>query len=221
MDLVETADGSHTLAAPYPGEHYHSTHGALRESQHVFVRHGVADLGPRARIGVLEMGFGTGLNALLTRLFALQYRQPIDYVAVESEPLNAAVVAQLNYPQVVDGAGALFAELHDLTWGPTARLDPFFSLEKVHARIEEVDLHARFDAVYYDAFGPGYQPELWTQEAFARVYDVLVVGGVLVTYCAKGQVKRDLRAVGFAVESLPGPPGKREMTRARKVAQNT
>ena len=218
MDIVETADGSHTLASPYPGEHYHSTHGALCEGQHVFVRHGVADLGPRARIGVLEMGFGTGLNALLTRLFAQQHRQPIDYVAIEAKPLDAALVAQLNYPQIIEESGARFAELHDLAWGSNARLDAFFSLKKVHVRIEEADLSERFDVVYYDAFGPAYQPELWTREAFARMYKVLVPGGVLVTYCAKGQVKRDLRAVGFAVESLPGPPGKREMTRARKVA---
>lgn len=218
MKIVSTGDGSHTVSARYSGEHYHSTHGAVAESIHVFVQHGLEAVGPRAQVKVLEMGFGTGLNALLTSLWARRQGQHIVYVSVESEPLPDSIVVQLNYGRIVEGATAdLLAELHGVPWEDVVQLDAHFTLQKVHARIEEVELESDFDVVYYDAFGPVYQPELWTIDVFARMYNALALGGVLVTYCAKGQVKRDLRAVGFSVESLPGPPGKREMTRARKV----
>ena len=174
-------------------------------------------LGPRIRIRVLEMGFGTGLNALLTQLRARRLTQPVDFVSVDSEPLPRSIIDQLNYGRSVEGAtGDMLNRLHDAPWGEVVPMELFFQLQKLHTRIEEVQLEASFDVVYYDAFGPAYQPELWTRDAFARMYDVLLPGGTIVTYCAKGQVKRDLRAVGFSVESLPGPPGKREMTRARK-----
>ncbi len=218
MDIVQTDDGSHTLSSRYSGEHYHSTHGAQRESQHVFIRQGIASLESRAPISVLEMGFGTGLNALLTQLFAARTRQRVAYVTIEAEPVPLEVVELLNYGRMVEGATVdLFARLHAAPWDQTNDLDEWFTLQKVQARIEDVPFDPHFDVVYYDAFGPNYQPELWTQEAFAHMYGALRPGGILVTYCAKGQVKRDLRAVGFTVESLPGPPGKREMTRARKA----
>ena len=217
MQIVSTGDGSHTVSSRFSAEHYHSTHGAVRESIHVFIRHGLDMLGPRIRIRVLEMGFGTGLNALLTQLRARRLTQPVDFVSVDSEPLPRSIIDQLNYGRSVEGAtGDMLNRLHDAPWGEVVPLEPFFQLQKLHTRIEEVQLEAPFDVVYYDAFGPAYQPELWTRDAFARMYDVLLPGGTIVTYCAKGQVKRDLRAVGFSVESLPGPPGKREMTRARK-----
>ncbi len=217
MQIVITGDGSHTLSSRFRGEHYHSTHGAVGESIHVFIRHGLDILGPRMRIRVLEVGFGTGLNALLTQMRARRLMQSIDFVSVDSEPLPRSIIDQLNYGRSVEGAtGDMLNRLHDAPWGEAVQLELFFRLQKVHARIEEVSLDASFDVVYYDAFGPAYQPELWTRDAFVRMYDVLLPGGKLVTYCAKGQVKRDLRAVGFSVESLPGPPGKREMTRACK-----
>ena len=220
MKIVSTGDGSHTLSSRFRGEHYHSTHGALGESIHVFIRYGLDMLGPRMGIRVLEMGFGTGLNALLTQMRARRLMQSIDFVSVDSEPLPRSIIDQLNYGRSVKGAtGDMLNRLHDAPWGEAVQLEPFFRLQKVQARIEEVSLDASFDVVYYDAFGPAYQPELWTRDAFARMYDVLLPGGTLVTYCAKGQVKRDLRAVGFSVESLPGPPGKREMTRACKCTK--
>ena len=218
MHIVNTGDGSHTVTSRFSGEHYHSTHGAVGESLHVFLRNGLDALGPRAQIRVLEMGFGTGLNALLTRLRARRLEQLIDFVSVESQPLPQSIISQLNYGRTVEGAtDDMLAQLHGAPWGEVVQLEPFFRLQKVQARIEEVELVRSFNAVYYDAFGPAYQPELWTRDLFARMYDVLLPGGVLVTYCAKGQVKRDLREAGFLVESPPGPPGKREMTRARKV----
>ena len=148
------------------------------------------------------MGFGTGLNALLTRLRARRLEQLIDFVSVESQPLPQSIISQLNYGRTVEGATEdMLAQLHAAPWGEVVQLEPFFRLQKVQARIEEVELVRSFNAVYYDAFGPAYQPELWTSDLFARMCDVFLPGGVLVTYCAKGQVKRDLREAGFLVES--------------------
>lgn len=220
--IVTTSDGSHTLFVPELGEHYHSVHGAVQESMHVFIKHGLAavTIGEEP-LHVFEMGLGTGLNLLLTALQPLN--RHVHYTAVEAYPVEPNEAASLNY-------GGLFAEqpkakellqrMHALPWNHAAELKPKFTLHKIHAKLKDVswELLPNFSLVYYDAFAPTVQPALWTEEVFAKIFNQMQPGGILVTYCAKGSVKRALKAAGFVLEALPGPPGKREMTRARKVA---
>jgi tRNA U34 5-methylaminomethyl-2-thiouridine-forming methyltransferase MnmC len=215
--LVETADGSHSLYVPALDEHYHSRHGAIQESQHVFLRMGWAALPrPEGVRRVLEIGFGTGLNALLTALAAEAGDMPTHYTGVEAYPLQAAEFQALNYAAQVGEAGAdvLLQDLHAAAWGADVQVRPLFTLHKLEGRIEDFVLVAAVDLIYFDAFAPEKQPELWTQAVFARMYGMLRPGGLLTTYCAKGDVRRAMLAAGFRVEKVPGPPGKREMLRA-------
>jgi len=219
LRLVETRDGSHTLLHEEYGVTFHSRYGAIQESRHVFLE---AGLHPRAlekkELFVLEVGFGTGLNAFLTWLDAESHGWRIHYVAVEAHPLTLDLAHQLNYAQQLDRPEwqDRFLQLHRAPWNEVLALSPAFQLEKIQARLEELRFPPRFDVVFFDAFAPGAQPELWEEPIFRMLYEALLPGGVLSTYCAKGAVKRILRAVGFEVEALPGPPGKREMTRALK-----
>ncbi len=219
LRLVETRDGSHTLLHEEYGVTFHSRYGAIQESRHVFLE---AGLHPRAlekkELFVLEVGFGTGLNAFLTYLDAETHGWRIHYVAVEAHPLSLDLAHQLNYAQQLDRPEwqDRFLQLHRAPWNEVLALSPAFQLEKIQARLEELRFPPRFDVVFFDAFAPGAQPELWEEPIFRMLYEALLPGGVLSTYCAKGAVKRILRAVGFEVEALPGPPGKREMTRALK-----
>jgi len=219
-ELVVTGDGSHSLYLPGCDEHYHSVHGALRESLHVFIRHGydhvIAAAGGRVRI--LEVGFGTGLNALLTWERTNQGSADVEYTAVEPFPLAAELVLRLNHADSTSTplGGGVFAAMHGCAWGTGVRLGDRFSLVKLQTRIEDFSPGDDYDLVYFDAFSPPVQPELWTLEIFDKLQRCMRRGGVLVTYCAKGAVKRNLRAVGFAIENPPGPPGKREITRATK-----
>jgi tRNA U34 5-methylaminomethyl-2-thiouridine-forming methyltransferase MnmC len=216
--LQLTDDGSHTLFVPELGEHYHSVYGALQESQHVFLAAGfehVRHLKPVIKL--LEVGFGTGLNALLTLL--QKGSTTIHYTAVEAFPLKADIIAQLNYPALtkVRDAANLFNLLHTVPWEQNLNLTPGFHMIKRKAKIQDIDIGKdEYDLVYYDAFAPEIQPELWTSDIFKMLYDAMDKGGVLVTYSAKGDVKRNLLAAGFFVERLPGPPGKRHMLRATK-----
>jgi tRNA U34 5-methylaminomethyl-2-thiouridine-forming methyltransferase MnmC len=218
--LITTSDGSHTLFVPELGEHYHSVHGAVQESMHVFIKQGleavaVAD-GP---LYIFEMGLGTGLNLLLS---ALQpFERPVHYVSVEAYPVSAEEAASLNYGNLfVDHpeAAALFQTIHSLPWNEPEELKPNFTIHKIHAKLAEVEWPTlpHFYLVYFDAFAPDAQPGLWTEEVFKILYSQMAEGGILVTYCAKGSVRRALRSAGFSIEKLPGPPGKREMTRAVK-----
>lgn len=222
-ELILTADGSHSLRSRQYGVEYHSIHGAIQESKHVFIEAGLRPLlqAAPATLHIVEMGFGTGLNALLTRQIARQYPGVrFSYYTFEQFPVPPTEVAALNYPRELGEDTSVFYELHDCGWGVLQQLDDNFALRKNRADYLDVASHpfptGTADLIYYDAFAPSSQPELWTQEAFSISYAALRAGGVLVTYCAKGQVKRDLRDVGFAVEGIPGPPGKREMTRGRK-----
>ncbi|EXI74457.1 MAG TPA: tRNA (5-methylaminomethyl-2-thiouridine)(34)-methyltransferase MnmD [Candidatus Accumulibacter phosphatis] len=218
--LVATADGSHSLYLPAIGEHYHSSHGALLESLHVFIGNGyeVAAELPRPMLHVLEIGFGTGLNALLTWERSRSRGLPLVYTAIEPYPLEDGLVARLNHPEHLSStkARALFDAMHRCAWGSGQRLDDHFTLQKLHSRFDQFKPQGRYDLVYHDAFSPDVQPELWTSEVFARLAGCMSSGAVLVTYSAKGEVRRHLRSVGLTVERLPGPPGKREMTRARQ-----
>lgn len=211
-----TADGSPTLYLAALDQHYHSIHGAQQESEHVFLKTGLHSLPAQSRIDLLEVGFGTGLNALLTARYAQQQGQFIHYTALEKYPLSPATWQTLSYPRA--GPAAWLQALHQAPWSENYALHRFFQLHK-----QEGDLRttvfppALFDLVYFDAFAPEAQPDLWTEKIFSALYASLRPGGVLVTYCVKGSVRRALRAAGFAVEKKPGPPGKREITRAEKL----
>ncbi len=222
-ELVLTGDGSHSLRSLRFGVEYHSVHGAIQESRHVFIEAGLRPFlaAGLPTIHILEMGFGTGLNALLTRQVALVFPQvQFTYEAFEQFPVPPTEVAALNYPRELELPPVFFYELHDGGWGVPHQLADNFILRKHRADYLSSEspayAEASIDLIYYDAFAPSSQPELWTPEAFGVSFAALRPGGALVTYCAKGQVKRDLRQVGFTVEPLPGPPGKREMTRAVK-----
>ncbi|MDH4471244.1 MAG: tRNA (5-methylaminomethyl-2-thiouridine)(34)-methyltransferase MnmD [Fluviicola sp.] len=216
--IVTTADGSKTIFLPEWNEHYHSSHGALQEAQHVFIRHGLHLL-TSDYITVLEMGFGTGLNALLTFFSSEKRNQYVHYIGIEAFPPSEEEIAAMDYASFASDptSGAIYEHMHATSWNTPAPISEHFVLEKQLCDLQNATVAPEtVDLVYFDAFGPRVQPELWTPEVFQRIYDWLVPGGILVTYCAKGQVKRDLKSVGFLVESLPGPPGKREMTRAFK-----
>lgn len=218
IEIQSTADGSQTLYVPALDEHYHSVKGALTESHHIFINMGLraCECGaPR----ILEVGFGTGLNALLTAEESGQTQRTIRYTTLERFPLGMEIVCQLEYPRFVRSETAeLFVPIHQAKWNEWVEISPHFLLLK-----EECDLAGRkfkeqYDLIYYDAFAPEKQPELWTQAIFDQLYETLTPNGLLVTYCAKGVVRRMLQAAGFVVERLPGPPnGKREMLRGRKV----
>ena len=212
--LTKTADGSYTLYVPELDEHYHSIHGALQEAEHVFIKHGIELFKHQDRIQVLEMGLGTCLNAYLTCRWAQENQKSVFYCGVEAFPVESAVIAQcLDALGTVDNKERTF--FSHLSYGECQALGSF-ELYPLHATWNSLRNMEEFDLVYYDAFGPRAQAEMWTMEHFKIAYDALKSGGLLTTYCAKGQVKRDLKSVGFEVESRPGPPGKREMTLAWK-----
>lgn len=214
-EVVLTADGSSTLLDKEKQITYHSLHGAVQESVHVFIRNGLEQFLSQNEIQILEMGFGSGLNALLTWNFAQLHQKKVEFTTFEKFPLEADIVHQLHFATVDDEADKLL-QLHQSSWGLPTRFSEFFTLTKINDDFLNCAFQNKFHLVYYDAFAPSAQPELWTPAVFELIYNALGQDGMLVTYCAKGQVKRDLKSVGFNVETLPGPPGKREMIRAVK-----
>lgn len=222
VEVRQTKDGSSTLYVPELNEHYHSVHGALQESMHVFIRAGLGYFLPRREeLRVLEVGFGTGLNALLTLQQALVHRTSVLYDSLEKYPLTPEVIKELHFEKFILNPELLdfHEQLHAVPWNEQVPVTPFFTFHKIEADLQQhVFPEAYYHLVYFDAFAPEKQPELWTEEMFARLFVGLQPGGVLVSYCAKGSFKRALKAAGFSVEALPGPPGKREMTRAQKPA---
>lgn len=213
-EMQLTADGSHTLYIPEMEEHYHSVNGAIQESRHIFIHAGVKHLPAKEHLRILEIGFGTGLNALLT---LLETDIPIEYFTIERYPLPAEIVSSLNYADIVcpDRKG-LFAALHTATWNTAVSITDRFTLYKIQADSNTCLFPEGIDIVYYDAFAPDKQPEMWTPDIFAKLYEATTGGGILVTYCAKGSVRRMMKEAGYSVERIPGPPGKREMLRATK-----
>ena len=215
-----TADGSHTLFVPGLNEHYHSTNGALRESELVFLQNGLHHLAVCLKdINVLEVGFGTGLNALLSVLESKKHHRKINYVAIEPEPVDSSILEKLNFAMLIGGteASGYFKKLHDSSWTYPAFLSDYFILNKIQAKLEDITLRdEQFNLIFFDAFGPDVQPELWTEDIFIKLFKCLKPGGILVTYSCKGTVKRALKAAGFSIEKLPGPTGKREVLRAVK-----
>lgn len=215
QELRTTSDGSHTIYNSFVDECYHSVHGAVAESEHIFLRSGFCEI-RKTEIAVFEVGFGTGLNALLTLEEASHRGTRVHYTAVERYPIGPDLYEQLNYgstPQERD----IFLQLHRAEWEREVLLGGCFSLKKTEADFTQIEFSERFDLVYFDAFSPERQPEMWSEELFARLYNAMNEGGVLVTYCAKGVVRRTMQAVGFRVERIAGPTGgKREILRARK-----
>lgn len=222
LEMITTSDGSHTLFNAELKETYHSVHGAIRESLLVFIQNGLQHLEDSihpAEIKILEVGFGTGLNALLTVQHALETGIKIHYTSLEAYPVGKDIPGQLNYPALlnIETFAPLFQKLHEATWNEEAFIDNNFTLVKLLIRLQEADLgQAQFDLVYYDAFAPSKQPEMWELSLLRKVEQSMKPGAILVTYCAKGQLKRDLKSLGLLVQTLPGPPGKKEMVRAIK-----
>lgn len=218
LSIRKTGDGSTTLYHEILNETYHSVHGAVTESQHVFIRNGIEYACGKFRdqvLNILEVGFGTGLNAALTCSFSVSQKIPVSYFTIEKFPLPPQIHKQLEFPGL---DLSVLQNLHALPWNEVIKLYPCFDFEKREADVLEQNFpEAHFHVIYFDAFAPGKQPELWTPELFKKLFTSLTPGGVLVTYCAKGQFKRDLKQAGFLVESLPGPPGKREMVRAVRI----
>lgn len=217
VQLKMTEDGSHTLFSVRVGECYHSEHGAIQESEHIFIDSGWKHChksGPH----VLEIGFGTGLNAFLTLLQAEKDQKKTVYTALELYPLEKDRIENLNYSRLLDlSKKELFDQLHSVDWNCRVPVTSWFELEKFQADFTKVELSGVYDLIYFDAFSPDKQPEMWTPERFEYIFQHAAQGAVLTTYCAKGVVRRALQAAGFQVERLPGPPGKREILRATKV----
>lgn len=216
--IKTTGDGSKTIHMPELNESYHSTHGALQEALHVFIRNGL-ELFDQKQIKVFELGFGTGLNAILSYRYANENKVKIDYVGVEAFPVSTEMVKELEYTAFLnEDETKAFKRMHDAEWGSVVELGPNMRFQKVHAKIEEYESDRNdFNLIFFDAFGPRTQGELWEKDVLAVVGRLLKVGGRLTTYCAQGQFRRDLKGLGFEVEKVPGPPGKREMTIALKL----
>ncbi|MCT4582818.1 MAG: tRNA (5-methylaminomethyl-2-thiouridine)(34)-methyltransferase MnmD [Flavobacteriales bacterium] len=218
LELKISNDGSHTLYRPDIDETYHSIHGAIQEAEHVFIQTGLAPLvKKKGMLTLLEMGLGTGLNALLTANYSYLVKQQIHYIGLEAFPVAKALIEKLNYVGLIGGTSQKhFNAIHDSQWGGIGVVNNYMTLQKVEQKLEDFTPHKTIDLVYYDAFGPNSQAEVWDIQLFKKLCHYMHHGGVLVTYCAKGQVRRDLQTAGFIVERLPGPPGKREMLRAIK-----
>ena len=219
--IIETTDdGSHTLYVPEMDEHYHSTHGAVQESMHVYIDAGLRHCN-KAEINLLEIGFGTGLNAFLTLLEAEKLQKRIHYTTLELYPLSVSNAAMLNFSEIIDPSRRdSFEQLHTAVWEEWVQLSPLFWLKKMKMDLRdlpETPPEEPFDLIYYDAFAPEKQPEMWRQVIFNVLFSLSCDQAILTTYCAKGAVRRMLQSAGFTVERLPGPPGKREILRAMKM----
>lgn len=228
-EIIITSDGSSTIHIPEWNEQYHSIHGAIQEAYHVFIKHGLEyyfqtlieskPIEINKEISILEIGFGTGLNAFITLLESEKWSQIINYTGVEAYPVSMIEVEQLNYAVQlgVSKRDSVFKALHKNSWEEEHKIGPQFSLTKQQKLFSEIEDLGLYNVIFFDAFGARVQPELWTESIFKKMFQALKSGGVLVTYSAKGSVRRAMQSVGFKVERLPGPPGKREMLRGIKA----
>jgi len=214
-EIITTKDGSKSISIPEQNVTYHSIHGALQESNHVFIEAGLRPLlNQLETIHIFEMGFGTGLNALLSLQIAITHQQKINYTAVELFPLTIEEASALNYTH------ESFMQLHQCDWEKDNELNRYFTLHKTNGSLINYSTNKTINLIYFDAFAPATQPELWTKDIFDKLYSILAVNGVLVTYCSKGSVKRAMLEAGFSVEKIPGALHKREMIRAKKMTEN-
>ena len=219
--IITTGDGSKTIQIEDWNEQYHSIHGAVNEAYHVFIDKGFSYLTNEA-ISILEIGFGTGLNALITLIEAEKSNRQVDYTGIEAYPITNEEISQLDYIETLkaDAFREAFFEMHKSAWESKIRLTPYFSFNKQKKNFQEISDRNLYDLIYFDAFGERVQPELWTEEIFTNMYKALKPNGVLVTYAAIGKVRRAMAHLGLTVERLPGPPGKRHMLRATKKPHN-
>jgi tRNA U34 5-methylaminomethyl-2-thiouridine-forming methyltransferase MnmC len=213
--IIKTSDGSNTLYNEKYNEHYHSINGAIQESVHVFIESGFKQV-KKQNISILEIGFGTGLNCFLTYIESKQREKQINYTAIELYPITEFEIKALNYGSLLQHED-FYTAMHACQWNEWQNLSSAFKLLKLKVDIRDLCLNDKFDLVYFDAFSPNVQPELWTKEVFSNIHASLNPGGILTTYSAKGDVRRTLDKCTFKVERIPGPPGKREMIRAIKV----
>ena len=217
IQLEKTSDGSHTLYVPELDEHYHSIHGAVQESLFIFIKNGF-DFCTASPLNILEVGFGTGLNALLTAIKSMTCSKEVNYTSLEKYPLDDSIVNSLNHYKFAGEEGReIFHRIHAASWNTIVNICHDFNLKKIKTDFTKTKLEGRYDLVYFDAFGPDKQPEMWTKEMFSSIASVTNNNGIIVTYSAKGEVKRILKSCGFEVTLLPGPPGKRQMIRAIKI----
>ncbi len=216
--VIITHDGSSSIYLPEWDEHYHSIHGAIQEAYHVFIKNGLYLFKDEKKIELLEIGFGTGLNALITLIEGEKYNLFINYTGIEAYPVSLEEMKQLNYLSLLDAKHKEleFVKMHEDNWEEKLRISDAFNLTKKQQKFQDIREKNKYNLIYFDAFGARVQPELWTETVFVQMFEALAEGGVLVTYAAKGSVRRAMLASGFEVEKLPGPPGKREMLRATK-----
>lgn len=216
-EIIQTKDGSTTIQIKEWDECYHSKHGAIQEAKHVFIKNGLSLFKDR-EVSILEIGFGTGLNSFITFLEAKKMNQLIDYVGVEAYPVSVEELSLMNYVEELDAVPEkmIFEKIHQCSWEEKTTISNHFLITKRKQLFQEINDFEKYDLIYFDAFGYRVQPELWSTTIFKKMFDALKKNGVLVTYAARGVVKRSMIEVGFKVEKLEGPPGKREMFRAIK-----
>ena len=214
--IIKTGDGSDTITIPEMNVSYHSKHGAIQESMHVFIDAGFLyqiNQSTNQPINIFEMGFGTGLNAFLTGIEAVEKGIKVYYEAIEQFPISKEEVVELNYTGLLNHE-SLFRGIHECKWNEQSILNEYFTLTKSSGDLINYSTNQSFHIIYYDAFAPTAQPQLWSEDIFRKLHSMLFEGGVLVTYCSRGSVRRAMQAAGFVVDKIPGPPGKREIVRA-------
>jgi len=216
-EILITADGSTTIRIPDWDENYHSSHGAIQEAKHVFIANGLDLFNNQAEISILEIGFGTGLNAFITFL-ETQKKEKVNYVGVEAYPIAQEEVTQMNYPSELKANSftTIFEKLHNCNWEQEVPIASHFKFTKRQQLFQDIEDKNQFNLIYFDAFGFPLQPELWSELIFKKMFDALLPNGVLVTYACRTSIKNAMIAAGFTIEKLPGAPGKREMLRATK-----
>lgn len=214
--IITTADGSHTIYDAELDEHFHSIHGAVQESEYIFINNGF-DVCKADPLNIFEVGFGTGLNALLTAMKSIHGNREVRYTSIEKYPIDRELAVSLNHHKFTGERGKeIFNLIHSSPWNIYVNICKNFSINKINGDFTEITLPEKYDLIYFDAFAPDKQPEMWTKEMFELIASVTNTNGVFVTYSAKGEVKRNLRSCGFNVLLLPGPPGKRQIIRAIK-----
>lgn len=218
--IITTADGSITIHFPEWNESYHSKHGAIQEAQHVYIKSGLNFRHTQhqsLKLNVLEFGFGTGLNAFLSAIYAINNPIKIAYHSIEKYPLSQEFINDVNYAEILKVDNLDFDHLHNIEWEKSVAIHDYFQLKKIRGDFQTFNTKQKYDVIFFDAFGPRVQPELWGRPLLKKCYDMMSKYGVWVTYSCKGSVKRDLEDIGFQVEKIAGPPGKREMLRALKI----
>lgn len=216
LSIVTTEDNSHTLFVPKLNEHYHSIFGAIQESQHVYIDAGM-NYSQKNPVSIFEMGFGTGLNAYLTYQNAKKNNIQVTYHTIDKYPLGNEIISKLNYPNLLGQDKKAYNKMHECSWNAFHLLSSNFKLYKIQADIQDFIFNFNFDIVYFDAFGPDVQPELWEENIFEKIINALNPQGLITTYSAKGKIKRILNKLNMKIETIPGPTGKREMIRAIKI----